>query len=260
MRWAGGKRWFTSKYAELFPKNYNTYIEAFLGSGSVFFHLLPEKAILGDINYELISTYLALKETPEKVLELLKKHALNHSEEYYYQIRNEIPQNIQETAARLIYLNRTCFNGIYRVNNQGKFNVPFGREEKVFLNSDDFFTISNILQSTEIIHSDFKQLIALANKDDFIFVDPPYTVAHNNNGFVNYNEKIFSWDDQIRLAETLIEAKRRGALILATNANHKCVRELYENEFELIEVTRRSTISASSLHRKDYSELVIKSY
>ncbi|MCX6077858.1 MAG: Dam family site-specific DNA-(adenine-N6)-methyltransferase [Campylobacterales bacterium] len=260
LRWAGGKRWLTSKYSDLFPKEYNTYIEAFLGGGSVYFHLEPKKAILSDLNYELITTYQAMQENPSKILKVLKKHSKKHSKEYYYEIRDKKPRAQIEIAARFIYLNRTCFNGIYRVNSSGKFNVPFGERYKIFLQNDDFIKISDSLKNTEIIHSDFETTIDKAQKNDFLFIDPPYTVTHNNNGFVQYNEKLFSWDDQVRLANKLIEAKNRGVLVMATNANHERIRELYEKDFSLLEVSRYTSISGLAKNRKSYSELVIRSY
>lgn len=260
LRWAGGKRWLTSRYADLFPNKYNTYLEAFLGGGSVYFHLAPQKAILTDINNDLIITYQAIKENPEQLLKALKSYTKKHSKEYYYEVRDKNPRTRIEIAARFIYLNRTCFNGIYRVNANGKFNVPFGERYNILFENDDFFKISETLKNTEIIHSDFEKTINLAQKNDFVFIDPPYTVTHNNNGFVQYNEKLFSWDDQIRLANKLIEAKNRGVLVMATNANHEKVRELYEKDFNLVEVSRYTSISGLAKNRKSYSELVIKSY
>jgi DNA adenine methylase len=221
---------------------------------------LPRKAILADLNSELITTYQAIKENPEEAIKVLKKHSKKHSKEYYYEIRDKKPRSQREIAARFIYLNRTCFNGIYRVNSKGKFNVPFGEKYNVFQKDDDFHKTSQILQNTEIIHSDFEQIIDRAENNDFLFVDPPYTVTHNNNGFVQYNEKLFSWDDQVRLANKLIEAKKRGVLVMATNANHAKIRELYEKHFNLVEVSRYTSISGLAKNRKSYSELVIKSY
>ncbi len=260
LRWAGGKRWLISNYKNLFPTEYNTYIEPFLGSGRVFFHLSPSKAILSDLNSELITTFKALKNDPSSILTSLKKHAQKHNQEYYYNMRNKNPRCEREIASRFIYLNRTCFNGIYRVNSKGKFNVPFGKKENVILPTDNFFETSSILQNVELLNCDFAKVIDKAKENDFLFVDPPYTVAHNNNGFIQYNEKLFSWEDQIRLSEKLIEAKSRGVLIMLTNANHKEIKKLYENDFNLLEVSRYTSISGQSKNRKSYSELIIMSY
>ena len=260
LRWAGGKRWLVSKHMDLFPKTYNRYIEPFLGGGSVFFRLLPKKAILADLNSELITTYKTIQEDPDLLIKTLKKHANKHSEEYYYHMRNKQLRSQKEIAARFIYLNRTCFNGIYRVNKQGQFNVPFGKKEKILLETDNFHAVSHTLRNCQIVHSDFGDIIDVAEAGDFLFVDPPYTVAHNNNGFIQYNEKFFSWDDQVRLSEKLLEAKNRGVLIMMTNANHKNVRELYEKNFNLLELSRYTSISGVAENRKSYSEIIVRSY
>jgi DNA adenine methylase len=158
----------------------------------------------------------------------------------------------------MIYLNRTCFNGIYRVNCKGEFNVPMGTKTSVVLDTDDFETISKLLQNVALTVGDFSEVISQANVDDFIFADPPYTVRHNLNGFVKYNEKLFSWEDQERLAQELVQAKERGAKIMMTNANHKCIRELYgDMGFKFKTVSRYSPIAASSDNRKQFEELII---
>ncbi|AVM26086.1 Dam family site-specific DNA-(adenine-N6)-methyltransferase [Bacillus pumilus] len=260
LTWAGGKRWLVKSYPEVFPSNFNRYIEPFLGSGSVFFHLKPQKAILSDINKDLIDTYMALKMDWQKVYKHLKIHQRKHSPEYYYKIRNYNPRKIETKAARFLYLNRTCFNGIYRVNKQGKFNVPLGSKQNVILSTDDFEEISNRLKHVSILNHDYEVVINMANKDDFIFVDPPYTVNHNDNGFIQYNEKLFSWADQIRLCEALVRARDRGAKIIMTNANHESVRNLYKEYcFEFKIVSRFSGISSKAKGRKKYEEIIVKS-
>jgi len=260
LRWVGGKRWLVNKYSEHFPKKYNNYIEPFLGGGAVFFFLEPKKAILSDLNEELINTYRCVRDEPSKLLNVLKIHQRNHSKEYYYKTRDFNPIKIHTKAGKFLYLNRTCFNGIYRVNSSGKFNVPYGNKSTIIYENESFQDLSNKLSNTKLSVCDFEKTIRSAKKDDFLFVDPPYTVAHNNNGFIEYNEKIFSWDDQVRLSNTLKKAKKRGVKILLTNANHLSIRKLYENDFNLIEVSRYSSVSGLSQHRKKYSELIIKSY
>lgn len=258
LKWAGGKRWFTKNYSVFFPQTYNRYIEPFLGGGSVYFYMQPIQALLGDINEELINAYVSIRDNCTEVEEKLKIHQLNHNEDYYYLIRDETPINPIERATRLIYLNRTCFNGIYRVNMQGKFNVPKGTKNKVVLEIDNFQEISEILSTAKIYISDFEKLIDEAGKDDFIFADPPYTVRHNNNGFIKYNEKLFSWHDQIRLANCLWRAHSRGAKIIATNANNQLICDLYkERDFNIMTVSRYSSISANPLRRNQYEEIII---
>lgn len=260
LTWPGGKRWLVHNYPEIFPDEYNVYIEPFLGSGSVFFHLNPQNAMLSDINESLIDTYSALKLNWSNVMEHLEFHHKNHSEEYYYNIRDLRPIELETRAARFIYLNRTCFNGIYRVNKQGLFNVPIGSKKNVILPTDNFEEISKRLQNATLLNLDYEVLIDKANKNDLIFVDPPYTVNHNDNGFIQYNEKLFSWSDQVRLCNSLVRARDRGAKIIVTNANHESVRNLYlEHNFEFQVVSRFSGISSKAKGRKKFEELVIKS-
>lgn len=262
LKWPGGKRWFVQSYSTLLPSEYNTYIEPFLGAGSVYFHLEPQKALIGDINTDLINTYRAIKDDWEKLEKSLKYRQRRHHEdadEYYYWLRQRTPSTLVQQASRLIYLNRTCFNGIYRVNRQGQFNVPRGTKDKVVIESDDFSAMSKLLAGAELVAGDFEPLVNRANKNDFIFCDPPYTVRHNYNGFRKYNEVLFTWADQERLASALLQAARRGAKVLCTNANHQSLRELYDQpEFKLQVLTRHSAISADSASRSSFEELIIQ--
>lgn len=257
LKWAGGKRWFVTNHANLLPKKFNRYIEPFLGSGAVFFYLRPTKPILGDSNSELIDTYLAIKQNWALVYRYLKKHQRMHSRDYYYRVRSFKPKSLASVAARFIYLNRTCWNGLYRVNQAGIFNVPIGTRESVIFEDDRFDDVSESLQGAELHACDFEQLIDMADEDDFVFADPPYTVRHNNNSFIKYNEKLFSWLDQERLCNALKRAKNRGVHILATNAWNKSVRDLYKVGFETIAVSRNSLISSKVETRKNCEELII---
>jgi len=260
LKWPGGKRWFVSRYSHLFPSNFGRYIEPFLGSGSVFFHLCPRAAILGDTNPELIVTYSAIRDDFIGVEEALLEHELNHSYEYYYALRSTSPRSAIKRAARFLYLNRTCFNGIFRVNREGIFNVPIGTKDTVIFDDDDFGGVSEALEGAEICLADFEVLINLAQENDFVFADPPYTVRHNSNAFIKYNEQLFSWRDQERLAEAVARARDRGAHVLVTNANHEAVRTLYlERSFQLESVSRFSPISATSTSRSQFEELLVLS-
>ena len=256
LKWAGGKRWFMNAHRTILPTTYNRYIEPFLGSGAVFFNLQPKTATLSDINFELIETYSAVKADWRKVVALLKRHNGYHSKSYYYEVRKSRPRTIFGTAARLIYLNRTCWNGLYRVNRKGEFNVPIGTRTNVLLDTD-FERISSLLQNTTLKHSDFEPVIDDAVKNDLIFVDPPYTVKHNSNGFIKYNENLFSWDDQIRLFKSLVRAKKRGAKVVVTNAHHASVIKLYKGDFDLVSAERKSLIAGSNADRGSYKELII---
>lgn len=260
LKWAGGKRWLASSYSDLLPTSYNRYYEAFLGGGAVFFSMQPKLATLSDINEELIECYSVLRDDWQNVVERLHYHQLHHSKDHYYIVRNSKPRSLTNRAARFIYLNRTCWNGLYRVNLKGEFNVPVGTKTNVLMESDNFEDLSALLRNAELLVADFENVIDKASDGDFIFADPPYTVRHNHNGFVKYNEKIFRWEDQIRLRDCLVRAKKRGCLVLLTNANHPSVIELYENDFQLFSLSRSSVIAADSNNRGLYEELVATNY
>ena len=257
--WAGGKNWFTKDHYKRFPKKYKRYIDPFLGGGSVFFYLEPKEAILSDINPELISTYQAIQQDWENVEKKLAEHAKKHDSEYYYKVRNECPKNLTDIAARMIYLNRTCFNGIYRVNKKGKFNVPKGSRDTVITGLEQFEKRSSLLQRADITCCNYEETIKKAEKGDFLFVDPPYAVKDEKT-FVNYTSNLFSWNDQVHLAELLNEARKKGVKILMTNVDHPSISMLYEHKrgFKVDRVIRTCIISGKSKGRKEYSELIIK--
>jgi len=260
LKWAGGKRWLVSSHPELFPEDYACYLEPFLGSGAVFFHLQPDEAVLGDVNADLINTYDAIKCDWKAVYTHLKTHQRNHNKAYYYEIRGKAFRSPIKKAAQFIYLNRTCFNGIYRVNLDGKFNVPMGTKNNVLLSTDDFKTVSETLHNADFYNVDFEKIIDISEKNDFLFIDPPYTVKHNNNGFIQYNENIFSWDDQVRLRDCIDNAVIRGVKVLLTNADHSSIRELYKDIGTIKSLDRLSVISGKANARGRYSELIVKSF
>ena len=207
LKWAGGKRWLTSNSEFKVPEFSGRYVEPFLGSGSIFFSLQPKDAILSDLNSELIDTYIALRDEHKKVSRHLRQHAQNHSAKHYYKVRDELkPRATASRAARFLYLNRTCWNGLYRVNLAGKFNVPKGTKSNVILDTDDFASVSKILGKAKLVCCDFETVVDQAESGDFIYADPPYTVRHNMNGFIKYNEVLFSWEDQQRLRSALLRA------------------------------------------------------
>lgn len=258
LKWAGGKRWLAPKINDIVRSISGKYIEPFLGSGAIFFALRPTSALLSDANEDLINAYIAIRDDPQKVFELLKVHQRKHSIDYFYQIRLYKPRGKYHKAARFIYLNRTCWNGLYRVNLEGTFNVPIGTKSNVLMTSDDWPAVSKLLNSVEIKSQDFEAAIDTAQKGDLVFADPPYTVKHNLNGFIKYNNALFSWEDQIRLRDALIRAKRRGARIIATNACHQSVQDLYKNGFVTEPLSRASVLAGSALHRGRYDELFIR--
>ena len=237
------------------------YLEPFLGSGAVYFHIKPQRAVLSDMNKSLVATYRALRDDWLSVYIALKEHSLRHCKEYYYKIRdNDLALTPAEEAAKFIYLNRTCWNGLYRVNRNGQFNVPIGTKDSVLLESDDFASTAAILENAQINHCDFEETIDQALADDFLFVDPPYTVQHNLNGFIKYNQHLFSWEDQIRLRDALIRADLRGARILMTNADHESIRHLYQGVFHLESARRSSVLAGRGGVRGAVTELLIRNW
>lgn len=259
LKWAGGKRWLANNHLSIFPTTYERYIEPFLGSGAVFFRLSPRRALLTDVNEDLINLYKVIRDDWTRLSILLKKHSKRHSDDYYYLVRDQRPANDVSRAARFLYLNRTCWNGLYRVNRRGEFNVPRGTKDSVLLDSDDFERVARSLRQACLEVCDFECAIDRAKEGDLIFADPPYTVKHNNNGFIKYNDRIFSWEDQVRLRDALVRANARGAMFVLTNAFHESVRELYA-EFELRPLSRSSVLAGEARARGDTEELLVTNY
>lgn len=259
LKWAGGKRWFVNNESYRLPVEYNRYIEPFLGGGAVFFYLSPAEAILSDINQELITTYQAIRDDVDGVYRNLRSHQRNNSREYYYRVRATKPRTLSTIAARMIYLNKTCFNGIYRVNRKGDFNVPYGTDRLLTFDRQKLVRSSEILQNAELFCQDFEQTIDMSEEDDFLFCDPPYAVLDEDNRFVGYTADIFSWNDQIRLANSLIRAKNRGVKIIMTNVSHPAVLGLYENQqgFHIETTERTCLIAAATQVRRNYNELIV---
>jgi DNA adenine methylase len=260
LKWAGGKRWFVNRCLHMVPEQYGRYIEPFLGSGAMYFALKPACALLADLNPDLIDCYQAIRSSPAAIVELLALHHEQHCHQHYYATRAIKPTDPVERAAWMIYLNRTCWNGLYRVNRKNEFNVPIGTKTNVVLPNDDFVSMSRMLAPADICHQDFETTLDAAESGDFVFVDPPYTVKHNLNGFLKYNDKIFSWADQVRLRDAVVRAAQRGALVLVTNANHQSIRDLYEGVGTQEVIERASVLSGSAQHRVRTEELVIRTW
>jgi DNA adenine methylase len=243
LKWAGGKRWLVNADLLPFPSKIERYVEPFLGSGAVFFHLQPKKAILSDINKELICLYKVIKNHPQELFVAMKAHRKHHDADYYYRVRASAPKDKVGVAARFLYLNRTCWNGLYRVNLKGKFNVPIGTKDSVIFDTDDFEGLSKLLKRASIKHSDFEPIVDGCDAGDFLFLDPPYTTQHNYNGFIKYNEKIFSWEDQIRLRDSVFRAATRGVIIALTNADHSSIKKLYKGLGKYTRLHRQSVLA-----------------
>lgn len=257
LKWAGGKRWLFDSGQFAMPRIEGRYIEPFVGGGAVFFSTRPEFAILGDANSRLIELYAAIRDEYEELERLLTIHAGAHSKDYYYDLRAKKLRKPVTRAAQLLYLNRTCWNGLYRENRKGQFNVPIGTKQTVIFETDDFSEWSKALSEINLVAQDFEKTVNIAKRGDFVFVDPPYTVRHNMNGFVKYNQTIFAWDDQIRLRGALGRAVERGARVAMTNADHESVRDLYAGFGIHSELDRHSGIAGSAAHRSHSTELLV---
>jgi len=257
LKWAGGKRWIARRLKDQIGRISGVYIEPFLGSAAVYFSILPERALLSDCNFELINAYRALQSQHKAVVRHLTSYQLLHSADFYYHMRDQRPQTLAKQAARFIYLNRTCWNGLYRVNTRGDFNVPIGTKASVLLASDNFPRMHATLKKARLAYSDFEKSVDAAGAGDVLFCDPPYTVRHKFNGFVKYNENLFSWSDQVRLRDSLVRAKDRGARIFVTNADHESIHELYERDFAVECTSRFSPIGGLNAIRGKFSELLI---
>lgn len=257
LRWAGGKRWLIRHIESIKEIKINNYFEPFLGGGSVFFNFDNfENAYLSDLNCELIETYNCLKNDVEKVITKLKTYS--NDEKLYYKIRKIRYDDEYDRAAKFIFLNRTSFNGVYRVNRQGEFNVPFGfrRKDMDLVDPDNLRKVSQKLQKANIVCQDFFKIEDNINKGDFIFLDPPYTVAHENNGFIQYNQKIFSLEDQVRLSKLVEIIKEKEAFYILTNAKHDAILEIYKDIDDPIVLTRSSTIGGTGARREGFNEYI----
>lgn len=259
LKWAGGKRWAIPTLLAELPEEYGTYVEPFLGGGSLFFAVQPRKAILADVNAELINAYRMVGQKGDELERWLRWLQRHHSKELYYRIRSRTGGGDFWAALRFIYLNRTCWNGLYRVNLRGEFNVPIGSKDLIEYR-DGLGAQAKALARAHLQSCDFEVILRKAKSGDFAYVDPPYTVRHNNNGFIKYNEKIFSWSDQERLRDEVKRASDKGVKVLVSNAAHDSVRELYHEVGTIIEIERSSVLAASALYRRREKEILVRCY
>lgn len=260
LRWAGGKTWVLKKFDQFLPHDFEDYYEPFLGSGAVFFHLkqlgrLTGEVILSDLNRDLVDCFVQIRDNVEAVIDHLSTY--QNEKEFYYRIRQLSPFAEEEKAARFIYLNRTSFNGVYRVNLDGVYNVPYGfKKYKMLFDFDNLREASALLKGVKIIHRDFQYCAELVDGKDLVFLDPPYTVAHDNNGFVKYNQRIFAWQDQKRLEKTVRAVVEKGAFFVLTNAAHPSIDALFAGCGTKTELKRFSVVGGRKAKREIKSEYV----
>ncbi len=266
IKWAGGKTQLLNQFENFFPSLFFRYYEPFLGSGAVFFYIknsCPEKEFfLSDNNSELINCYEIVKSDVEGLLDLLKEHRSKHSKEYYYAQRNIDTNNLSkiELAARFIYLNKTCFNGLYRVNSKGKFNVPMGSYKNPSIFQEKELRVANkLLQDVTLKAMPFEEIINIAQKNDFIYLDPPYHPLSPTSSFTSYTSNSFSEKDQIRLAEVYRELDKKGCLLMLSNSYSEFILELY-SDYRIERVSAKRMINCNGNKRGVISEVVVLNY
>ena len=272
VKWAGGKRQLLAEIKKYLPENLNdyTYYEPFAGAGAVLFGLQPGKAVINDSNTQLMITYNAIKENVEELIAALRKHEKMYDKDYYYKIRNLDRDPVQfnelsniEKAARTIFLNKTCFNGLYRVNSKGFFNVPLGKyKNPVICNDTVLRSISGYLNSNDItiLNEDFESAVSGADKNSFVYFDPPYHSQDKTN-FTAYQADGFGLSCQERLRNLMIEMTKREVRCLLSNSDTEFIRGLYNNDFfDIVTVQAKRKINSDSAGRGNVKELLIKNW
>jgi DNA adenine methylase len=272
LKWAGGKRQLLPALKKYLPKHIDdyTYFEPFVGAGAVFFAVQPKRAIINDVNSQLMLTYTVIKENVEDLIALLKKYSKKNDEKNFYEIRNLDRNETKfnglsevEKAARLIFLNKTCFNGLYRVNSLGRFNVPYGRYKNPAICEETVLRqISAYLNTNEIkiLNLDFEQAVARADKNSFIYFDPPYHSPDRTN-FTGYQADGFGSEEQERLRTVMLEMTSRGAKCLSSNSDTDYIRTLYNYDFfDIISVQAKRTINSDSAGRGNVNEVLITNW
>ncbi|MGQ7327516.1 DNA adenine methylase [Streptococcus suis] len=267
-KWTGGKRQLLPVIKSLMPDNYNSYFEPFIGGGAVFFELIPKKAIINDFNSELINCYRQIKDNPQKLIELLTKHQENNSKEYYLELRavdrdNRINKMTDvERAARIMYMLRVNFNGLYRVNSKNQFNVPYGRyKNPKIVDSDLILSISQYLNKNniEILTGDFEKAVEDVGAGDFVYFDPPYIPLSETSAFTSYTHEGFSYEDQVRLRDVFRKLDKKGAYVMLSNSSSPLVEELYKG-FNIHKVEAIRTNGAKASSRGKISEFIVTNY
>jgi len=259
LKWAGGKQWLARGAPVFAPAAFRgRYFEPFLGGGAFFFALDPESATIGDTNDDLIVAYRAVRDHVDKVLRILRRYPYDKG--FYYELREARPTSSIKRAARFIYLNRTCWNGLYRVNKRGEFNVPFGRlESPTICDETRLRAAARALKKARLCCADFEMTVKDARAGDFVYFDPPYTVAHGDNGFRKYNSRLFSWTDQERLAECAGKLAKKGVYVLVSNAHVPEVLEQYKGFYAYV-CTRKSLIAGLVKSRRSVNEVLLSNY
>ena len=262
LKWAGGKRQLIPQMNNFFPKNYNRYIEPFIGGGAVFFHLLPDDSIISDNNPDLINCYRVVKQDVEGLIKSLKIH--KYEKDYYYEIRaldrdrkKYAELSDVEKASRSIYLNKSGYNGLYRVNSKGFFNVPFGRHKNPNIcDEENLRKVSQVLKNVKIYLGSFEICLDFAEKNDFVYLDPPYYPLSDTALFTSYTKKSFDRSSQIKLFEVFKELNNRECNILLSNSYSDFILDLY-NDFKIVTLKAKRNINSNSKKRGLIKEVLI---
>lgn len=269
VKWAGGKRQIVDKLLMYAPDEFNTYYEPFVGGGALLFELSPKKAVINDSNKELINVYNVLRneEKFKKMCSILNTYEKNNSEEFYYELRNKDRNKSSfdrlsdyKRAGRTIYLNKACFNGLYRVNSKNEFNVPFGKKTKVnTYDIGNLITVSNYLTMNDIkiLNVDFEDSVKAAQKGDFIYFDPPYD--SETSIFNSYTEAGFGKEEQRRLAKVYKELSNKGCYVMLSNNNTTLIKELYK-DFNIHIIEAKRSINSNGKKRGKVEEVIITNY
>ena len=268
LKWAGGKRQLLPQMREFFPQRFTTYVDPFIGGGAVLFDIDPNNAIINDSNPELINLYTVVKNNPDSLISALTRHAQNHSKEYFYRIRAlDKEPNFQqyseiEKAARTIYLNKTCFNGLYRLNRSGQFNVSFGKyDNPKIVNKDEIFAMSEFFNNRNIDMrcGDFSKALYSLPKDSFVYFDPPYFPRSKTSSFTGYTKEGFTTEDQIRLSEECNKLNSEGIKFMLSNNDVPEMHELYK-EYNIRTVKANRGINSDKGKRGKIQELLVTNY
>ncbi len=270
IKWVGGKRGLLDQIVPLFPKEFNNYYEPFIGGGAVFFELFSrgllhnKKVTISDINQELIDTYNVVKNYPQKLIQNLKLYQKEHSKEFYYKIREqdrlESYKNLSdlEKATRFIYLNKTCFNGLYRVNKKGFFNTPIGSYKNPNIaDLDTIYSASEALENVTIIHQPFQEILNFAKRDDLVYFDPPYYPLNKTSNFTSYDSNCFLEDEQFELFEVFDKLADGSVKVVQSNSDTNFIKDLYK-KYDIQIVNANRFINSKSSGRGKINEVLIR--
>ncbi len=271
VKWAGGKRQLIPEIEKHLPEKFSSYYEPFLGGGALLFHLLSEnknlKGYVSDLNSDLILAYVTIRDNLNGLLKSLQKHSNNYfsdSKSYYYSVRESNPKSQIEKVSRLLFMNRTCFNGLYRVNSKGKFNVPLGRYSNPnIVQEENLRSVNQFLNHNKIIIKcqDFSPTVEKVKKGDFVYFDPPYQPLSKTANFTSYTNGNFGLNDLKRLSKVSNQLAKKGVNVLLSNSSSKQVRELFSSkDWEIFEIEANRAINSDSNKRTGHAELLIKNY